>query len=97
MDIFSEMPKFLGTPKPNHPEDFAFPRSFEFNALVAIVSRNRKSESFKVHNSAQSTIFDAENNRVKIHRLNKIFREVDNEVHVYDFDQMRLLVSDPTK
>ena len=91
------MPKFLGAPKPNHPEDFAFPRSFEFNALVAIVSRNRKSESFKVHNSAQSTIFDAENNRVKIHRLNKIFREVDNEVHVYDFDQMRLLVSDPTK
>jgi hypothetical protein len=50
-----------------------------------------------VFNSAQSTIFDAENNRVKIHRLNKIFKEVDNEVHVYDFDQMRLLVSDPTK
>jgi hypothetical protein len=91
------MPKFLGAPKPSHPEDFSFPRSFEFNALVAIVSRNRKSESFKVQNSAQSTIFDAENNRVKIHRINKIFREVDNEVHVYDFDQMRLLVSDPTK
>ena len=48
-------------------------------------------------NSAQSTIFDAENNRVKIHRQNKIFREVDNEVQVYNFDIMRLLVSDPSK
>lgn len=48
-------------------------------------------------NGAQYTIFDAENNRVKTHRLNKIFKEIDTEVQVYDFNRMRLLVSDPDK
>jgi hypothetical protein len=40
-------------------------------------------------------ILDAENNRVKIHRINKVFREPDQEVQVYDFQKMRLLTSDP--
>lgn len=29
--------------------------------------------------------------------MNKIFKEVDTEVQVYDFNRMRLLVSDPDK
>ena len=64
---------------------------------MGVVARKEFNEGFKVYNSAQSTIFDAENNRVKIHRQNKIFREIDNEVQVYNFDIMRLLVSDPSK
>lgn len=51
----------------------------------------------RVFNGAQETIFDAENNRVKHHRVSKVFKEIDNEVQVYDFNRLRLLVSDPEK
>lgn len=51
----------------------------------------------RVFNGAQETIFDAENNRVKHHRVNRIFKEIDHEVQVYDFNRLRLLVSDPEK
>lgn len=34
---------------------------------------------------------------MRIERVNKVFKEFDTEVRVYDFDQMRLLVSDPVK
>lgn len=78
------------------PEGFAFPASFEFSATVGTVSNVARGRR-KVFNGAQYSIFDAANNRVKIHRLNKIFKEVDSEVQVYDFNRMRLLVSDPDK
>ena len=58
---------------------------------------SRADRGFKVFNGAQYSIFDAENNRVKIHRLQQIFKEMDSEVQVYDFNRMRLLVSDPDK
>jgi len=72
------------------------PSSFEFSAQIATVSKQKRDKK-KVFGGAQYSIFDAENNRVKIHRLNKVFREIDTEVQVYDFNRMRLLVSDPDK
>ena len=63
--------------------------------MVGTLSHQER--GFKVFNGAQYSIFDAENNRVKTHRLNKVFKEIDTEVQVYDFNRMRLLVSDPDK
>jgi len=97
LDTFSSLenyfPRAAATTK--RPEDFKFPASFEFSAVVGSVSTVNRGR--KVFNGAQYSIFDAENNRVKIHRVNKIFKEVDTEVQVYDFNRMRLLVSDPDK
>ncbi len=42
-------------------------------------------------------MFDAENNRVRLERENKIFQESDTTVRLFDFDKMRVLVSDPIK
>ncbi len=42
-------------------------------------------------------MFDAENNRVRLERENKIFHETDTTVRLFDFDKMRVLVSDPIK
>lgn len=39
LDTFTSLSKFFDEPKQTHPEDFTFPRSFEFNAIVGIVSR----------------------------------------------------------
>lgn len=78
LDTFTDLPKYFGQPHSKLPDDFAFPRSFEYNAIVGSVSR--RNQGFKVYNGAQEIIFDAENNRVKIQRLNKIFREMDNEI-----------------
>lgn len=64
--------------QPEQPSDFQFPESFEFSAVVGTVSRLDR--GFKVFNGAQYSIFDAENNRAKIHRLQKIFKELDTEV-----------------
>jgi len=64
LDTFSDLPKYFGQPHAKLPDDFSFPRSFEYNAIVGSVSR--KNNGFKVYNGAQEIIFDAENNRVKI-------------------------------
>ena len=71
------------------------PSSFEYQSVVGIVAR--KYNGVKIYNGVQSTIFDAENNRVRINRINKIFLEPDYEMQVYDFQKMRLLTSDPSK
>ena len=94
LDTFGSPSNFFGTMQEN-PSDFSFPSSFEFSAIVGIVSHQERGH--KIFNGAQFSIFDGENNRVKIHRLNKIFKEIDSEVQVYDFNRMRLLVSDPDK
>jgi hypothetical protein len=54
------------------------PSSFEYKAVIGTVTH--KGNGVQIFNGAQSAIFDAENNRVKIHRVNKIFREPDTEV-----------------
>ena len=46
---------------------------------------------------AQKAVFDAEHNRVRIERQYRVFQETDTEVRQYDFNRMRLLVSDPIK
>lgn len=34
---------------------------------------------------------------MRVERVNKVFQEHDTEVKMYDFDRMRVLVSDPVK
>jgi len=63
---------------------------------MAVVSAPQKF-SGKVYQSRQNVILDAENNRLKIDKLNMFFVETDREVRVYDFGKMRVLVSEPDK
>ena len=42
-------------------------------------------------------ILDAENNRMRIDKVNMIYIEADHEVRVYDFNKLKTLVSDPDK
>jgi len=59
------------------------------------VTHTNKQEN--IFEGAQKAVFDAENNRVRIEREYRVFQETDTEVRLYDFDHMRLLVSDPIK
>ena len=50
----------------------------------------------RVFEGSQKAIFDADNNRIRLEKESRVFHEVDTEVKLYDFNKMRLLVSDPT-
>jgi hypothetical protein len=78
LETFEDLTKFFTKKPKSFPESFAMPSSFEYKAVIGTVTH--KGNGVKIFNGAQSAIFDAENNRVKIHRANKIFREPDTEV-----------------
>ena len=78
------------------PSTFEFPRSFEYTAAFGKVTVGDKKRK-RIFEGSQSAIFDDENNRVRLERETRIFHEKDREVKLYDFDKMRLLVSDPDK
>ena len=50
-----------------------------------------------MYDGSQKAIFDSFHNRVRIERESRIFHEKDTEVMIFDFEKMRLLISDPTK
>ncbi len=77
-DTFSDLGLYFSDQSLPFPDSFEFPRSFEFKAVVGTVTK--KSGQTYVYNGAQEMILDAVNNRVKIHRINKVFREPDQEV-----------------
>lgn len=64
---------------------------------LGTVTNLQNPRHFKVFNGSQKAIFDAVNNRVRIERETRVFHEKDTEVLIYDFEKMRLLVSEPTK
>jgi len=64
---------------------------------MAAASAPQKFSGKKVYQSRQNVILDAENNRMKIDKLNMFFVDTDREVRVYDFAKQRVLVSDPDK
>ena len=78
------------------PDTFEFPRSFEYTAAFGKVTVGDKKRK-RIFEGSQSVIFDDENNRVRLERETRIFHEKDREVKLYEFDKMRLLVSDPDK
>lgn len=80
-----------------YPPGFSFPRSFEYIMNLGTVTNLQNPRQFKVFDGTQKTIFDAVHNRVRIERETRVFHEKDNEVLIFDFEKMRLLVSDPTK
>lgn len=64
---------------------------------LGIVTNLTEPSKVKVYEGSQSTIVDSVHNRVKIERETRIFHEKDVEHLNFDFEKMRLLVSDPTK
>ena len=78
------------------PDTFEFPRSFEYTAAFAKVTSGDKKRK-QIFEGTQEAIFDEENNRVRLERETRIFHEKDSEVKLFEFDKMRLLVSDPKK
>jgi len=52
---------------------------------MAAASTPQKFSGKKVYQSRQNVILDAENNRMKIDKLNMFFVDTDREVRVYDF------------
>lgn len=81
--------------KDDWPRSFAFPRSFSYDLTFGLVTRSNKQE--RIYEGSQSAVFDSESNRVRIEREMRVFQETDTSVKLYDFDKMRLLVSDPVK
>ena len=77
------------------PSSFYFPKSFSYEATYGQVTRSNKVE--RIFEGAQSAIFDAVHNRVRLERETRVFSEKDTVVRNYDFEKMRLLVSDPVK
>lgn len=61
------------------------------------MTRSNPRDDSTIFVGEQKAIFDEQSNRVRVERVNKVFQEKDTEVRVYDFEQMRLLVSDPIK
>ena len=51
----------------------------------------------RIFEGSQQVIFDDQNNRVRIEREMRVFHEKDKQIKLYEFDRMRLLVSDPDK
>ena len=78
------------------PDTFVFPRSFEYKAAFGKVTVGDKKRK-RIFEGSQSAIIDGEFNRVRLERETRIFHEKDHEVKLYEFDKMRLLVSDPDK
>ena len=77
------------------PSSFAFPRSFSYELTFGLVTRSNRQE--RIYEGSQSAVFDAECNRVRMEREMRVFQETDTVVKLYDFEKMRLLVSDPVK
>ena len=81
--------------KDDFPSSFAFPRSFSYDLTFGLVTRSSRQE--RIFEGSQSAVFDSESNRVRMEREMRVFQETDTVVKLYDFDKMRLLVSDPIK
>ncbi len=100
LQALEDVPRYFGkrasSPLP-FPESFSLPRSFEYHMNLGIVTNLAEPSKVKVYEGSQSTIVDSVHNRVKIERETRIFHEKDVEHLNFDFEKMRLLVSDPTK
>ena len=101
LDVLQDLPRYFELARDDvdpadFPQSFAFPKSFQYELTFGKVTRSSKRDS-SIFVGDQKAIFDDESNRVRIERTNKVFQEWDTEVRVYDFNQMRLLVSDPIK
>ena len=64
---------------------------------LGIVTNLTEPSKLKVYEGSQYTIVDSVHNRVRIERETRVFHEKDTEVLNFDFEKMRLMVSDPTK
>ena len=81
----------------DYPLGFSFPRSFQYEMTFGQVTKANRRERESIFEGSQNAIFDSENNRVRIEREMRVFQEADTVVRIYDFDKMRVLVSDPIK
>jgi hypothetical protein len=79
------------------PPSFKFPESFQFDLNYAQVIDPENQIKMRVFEGSQSVLFDADYNRVRIERESRIFYDKDTSVQLYDFNKMRMLVSDPKK
>ena len=100
LSTIEDLPRFFEAARQDQsldfPSSFAFPRSFTYELTFGLVTYESKRRE-RIFEGSQKSIYDAENNRVRIERENRIFKETDTVVKLYDFDKMRLLVSDPIK
>lgn len=91
------MPSYFDTSNDSSfPESFEFPRSFEYSVAFGLVTLGDKKRK-RIFEGSQQVIFDDSHNRVRTDREMRIFHEKDRQIKLYEFDRMRLLVSDPDK
>lgn len=64
---------------------------------LGIVTNLSDQSKLKVFEGSQHAIVDGLNNRVRIERETRVYHEKDREVMLFDFEHMRLQVSDPDK
>jgi hypothetical protein len=64
---------------------------------LGIVTNLDDPTKFKIYEGFQHAILDAEHNRVKVERETRVYHEKDTEVLEFDFEAMRLWVSEPVK
>lgn len=102
LEVLEDLPRYFESARQDDdsvadfPASFYFPESFSYEMTYGMVTlANNKKQT--IFDGTQKVVFDAENNRVRIERETKVFEETDTVVKVYDFDKMRLLVSDPVK
>ena len=74
------------------PSDFHFPRSFEFEMTLA-----QQYQPNRFIYATQSSIFDSQNNRVKIERQNLVYAETNTQSKIYEFEKMQVHVADPDR
>ena len=97
LTVLESIPSYFDTDDElSFPDTFEFPRSFEYTAAFAKVTVGDKKRK-QIFEGTQEAIFDEGTNRVRLERETRIFHEKDHEVKLYEFDKMRLLVSDPKK
>ena len=100
LNTLEDIPRYFGKKGPSgtlpYPPSFSFPRSFEYSMNLGTLT-NLEKRQFKVYEGSQKAVFDAFHNRVRIERESRIFHEKDTEVMIFDFEKMRLLISDPNK
>ena len=64
---------------------------------LGIVTNLNEQTKFKVYEGSQHAILDDLHNRVWIERETRIYHEKDTEALHFDFDNMKLFVSEPVK
>lgn len=80
LQVLEDLPAFFGDQMSDQlafPPSFAFPRSFEYKATFGhstmVRQANSRTMRQKIYEGRQSATFDAENNRVRIERENRVY------------------------